>query len=84
MAEDLNQLGNLLALFGGIAADDRLLHAMGEMIGENDLLHLGQGGAGGADLGHDVEAVAILLHHLRDTAHLAFNPGEPFGNRDLR
>ena len=31
----------------------------------------------GGDLGQDVDAVLVLLHHPRDSPHLAFDAAEP-------
>src|SRR5262249_3889257 len=75
-AEHLDQLGDLGPLVLGIAAGDRMLDAMADMILQHDLLDPAQGGADRGDLRHHVDAIAIALHHAREAAHLAFDPGE--------
>ncbi len=52
-----------------------------EMVAERRLLDLIEGGTHGADLRQHVDAVAILLDHARDAAHLALDATEA---RELR
>jgi len=52
-------------------------HAMPQMIAENLLLDLVQGGTNGPDLRQNLDAVAIFFDHARDAAHLAFDTTEP-------
>ena len=42
-----------------------------EMRGQNLLVGPVEHGLGGHDLGGDVDAVAVLLHHLDDAVHLS-------------
>src|SRR5437762_177563 len=51
---------------------------MADVILQNLFLDPAQRGAHRADLRHDVDAVAILVDHLRKPAHLAFDPVQPF------
>jgi Cu/Ag efflux protein CusF len=53
---------------------------MAEMVGEDRLLHLGQGGSGGAHLGQHVDAIAVALDHGGNAAHLPLDPGEALGD----
>ena len=47
------------------------------MVGEDDLLDLGQSRARRADLRHDIEAVAILFDHLMEAANLTLDTRQP-------
>ena len=62
-AENIHKLGNLAPLLGGVAADDGVLDAMGDVLSQDLLLDAPQRGADGGDLCDDVDAVAILLDH---------------------
>ena len=46
--------------------------------------NLAERGSDRLDLMEDVDAVAIVLDHLRHTAHLPFDPVEPIDFRGLR
>lgn len=52
-------------------------HAVPQMVRQRLLLDPVEGGADGTDLGQHVDAVAVLLDHARDTAHLALDATEP-------
>ena len=52
-------------------------HAMPQMIAEDLLLDLIQGGTNGTDLRQNLDAVAIFFDHARNAAHLAFDTAEP-------
>lgn len=73
LSDDLDQLGHLFALVVGIAADDRVLDAILQMIGEDDLLNPRKPRASSANLRHHIEAIAPVLEHLRKPAHLSFD-----------
>lgn len=75
--DNLHQFRNLAALIGLVAAVDRVFHAMAHMILEDLFLHAAQRGAHRRDLGHDVDAVAVLLHHLGEATHLTFDAAKP-------
>src|SRR5262249_59704518 len=75
--EDLHELGDLAALLAGVAAGDGALDAMADMVAQHLVLDPLQGGARRGDLGQDVDAVAILLDHAGDAAHLSFDSIEP-------
>ena len=66
------------ALIGLVAARDRVLDAMGDVILQHLLLDPAQRGAHRRDLRDDVDAVAVLLDHLRQAADLALDPAQPF------
>src|SRR5262245_22753653 len=51
---------------------------MGDVIAQYFLFDAAQCGADGTDLRHDVDAVAFVLNHAGETAHLPFNPVQPF------
>ena len=74
----IDQLGNLAALIGFVAGRDGVLDAMGRVIGQNFLLGAPQRGAHGRKLRYDIDAVAVIFDHARKTAHLTFDPPQPF------
>ena len=80
MLQQRDQFRRLGALVGDVAAGDRALDAMAEMVLEHQCLDLGQGSAGSADLGQHVDAVTSVLDHFRNAAHLAFDAAEA-GNK---
>src|SRR5207253_3852421 len=67
----------------GIAAADRCLDAMMEMIVQHLGLDLRQRGADRLELGEHIDAVALFLDHAGDAAHLTLDPAEPIGQRRL-
>src|SRR5688572_25278078 len=69
---NLHQLGDLLPLIGLVAGADRELDAMGDVLAQNLFLDPAQRRAHGRDLRDDVDAVAVLVHHAGEAAHLAF------------
>ncbi len=54
-----------------------MAHAVADVIAHHLELDLFQRRAHGRDLGHDVDAVAILVDHADEAAHLALDPSEP-------
>ena len=52
---------------------ERVRHAVLEMGLQDPVLHACERSGSGVDLGHDLHAVAALLDHLLDPAHLSFN-----------
>lgn len=60
-----------------------MFDAMGDVVLEDLLFNAPQGGADGRDLRHDVDAVAVLVDHLREATDLSFDPPEPFFARIL-
>lgn len=82
-AEHVHQLGDLAALIGAVARGDGALHAMRNMVAQDLLLHPAQGRAHRGNLRDDVDAIAVVRHHARQAAHLAFDPLQPFFNRRL-
>jgi hypothetical protein len=73
-AEHFHQLGHLLTLLARVAARDRVLDAMGNVIAEHLLLDLAQGSAHRPDLCHDIDAIAVLIDHAADATHLPLDP----------
>ena len=53
-----------------------MFDATGDMTAQKFLLDARKGGANGRDLGHDVDAIAVLIDHLREAADLAFDTVE--------
>src|SRR5690606_41041052 len=68
----------------GIPAGNRMLDAMGAVVPEDLLLDPSQRGPDGRDLRHDVNAVAVLLDHARQAAHLPLDPPQPLQTGLLR
>ena len=56
---------------------------MRRVIAENFLLGAAQRRAHRRELRHDVDAIAVVLDHAREPAHLAFDPPQPFQHRRL-
>src|SRR5580658_9704901 len=77
MLEQLDQLAGLAPLLGRVAADDGALDAVVEVAFQQLTLDPRQRGAHGSELGHHVDAVALVLHHARDPAHLALDALQP-------
>ena len=55
-----------------------MVHAMGDMIAQDLFLDPAQRSAHRADLGDDVDAVALVLDHAGEAAHLALDAAETF------
>ena len=60
-----------------------MLDAMRDVVAQDLLLDAAQGGAHRRDLRDNVDAVAILVDHLREAADLTFDPAQPFLARCL-
>src|SRR6266545_1121925 len=75
-AQHVDELADLAPLLGLVAARDRVLDAMGDVILQNFLLGPPQRRAHRRDLRDDVDAIAVLLHHAGEPAHLAFDPAQ--------
>jgi hypothetical protein len=78
-AYDLHQLFNFSALIGLAAGGDRSVHTMGDVVAQDLLLHSSERGAHRRNLRHDIDAIAILVDHSRDAAHLPFDPAQALG-----
>ena len=76
-------VADLAPLLGLVAGGDRVLDAMRRMIGEDLLLGAPQRGAHRRELRHDIDAIAVVLDHAREAAHLALDPFQPFEHRSL-
>ena len=82
-AHHVHQFGDLAPLVGLVAALDRVLDAMRDVIAQDFLLDPAQRSAHGADLRHDVDAIAVVLDHAGEAPHLAFDAVEPLERRRL-
>src|SRR5712692_10128205 len=76
-AHHLHQLLDLAALIRLVAGRDRMLDAMGDVIAQDLLLQAPQRRAHRRNLGDDVDAVAVVVDHAGDAAHLALDPAQP-------
>lgn len=68
-------------MFDPIAAGDRPLDAMADVVAQDVALNPAQRGGDRRDLRDDVDAITILVHHARKAAHLAFDPIESLAAR---
>ena len=75
--ENVEQFGDFSALVVLITAQDRIFDVMFHMVLENLILDLPDGRGDRADLGQDVDAVALVLDHAGDAANLAFDTVQP-------
>jgi hypothetical protein len=82
-ADNFHQFSDLAALIGFVVAADRVFHAIGHVIPENFLLDTAQSRPDRGDLGDDIDAVTVLVDHLREAANLAFDTVQPFLTRRL-
>src|SRR5262245_1109619 len=71
--QHVDQLVHFAALLTTVAAGDRVLDAVPDMILQNLLLDPPQGSAHRGDLREDVDAVAVALDHAGNSADLAFD-----------
>src|SRR5262249_60657771 len=60
-----------------VAGGDRVLDAVRHVVAQDLVLEPAQGGAHGGDLRHHVDAIAVVLDHAGEAAHLALDPAEP-------
>src|SRR5262245_22880778 len=74
--QHVHQLFDLAALLLEIAALHRLLHAVADVVAQHLLLHPPQRRAHGQELGDNVDAVAVLLDHAGEAAHLALDAAQ--------
>lgn len=70
VAENLDQFGDLAPLVLCIAGGDGVLDASSDVIAQNFVLDLLQGGFDRLDLVQDIDAIAFVRDHTRDAAHL--------------
>src|SRR5258708_17529561 len=78
-AHDVHQLFDLSPLIGLVAGGDGMLDAMGDVIAQDLLLDAPKRGPHRRNLRDDVDAIAILIDHARDAAHLALDPVHALG-----
>ncbi len=81
--QDVDEFADLAPLLGLIAGRDGVLDAVRNVVGEDFFLGATQSGARRRELGHDVDAKAVVLDHARKPAHLALDPLEAFHHRCL-
>ena len=79
--EYVDQFGDLAPLLTLITRSNRVLDAMRHVIGENFFLGLPQRRPRCRELGDDIDAVAVILDHARQAAHLPLDPFEAFEHR---
>lgn len=72
----IHKFCNLAALIFLVARRDRVLDTVPDVVAQNLLLKPAEGHARSRNLRHDVNAVAILVEHFRQAAHLAFNAAQ--------
>src|SRR6266545_7107569 len=82
-AHDLHQLFNFSALISLTARGNRTLHAMCDVVAQDLLFHTSERCAHRRNLRDDVDAIAILVDHPRDAAHLALDPAQSLGAQCL-
>src|SRR3974390_1872500 len=82
-AHDVHQLFDLAPLIGLVAGGGSVPHAVRDGIAQHFFLETPQRRAHRRDLGDDVDAVAIVLDHARNAAHLALDAVQPFRARLL-
>ena len=75
-ADDGHQLCDLLSLIGFVTAGDRVFDAMRNVVLQHFFLDAPQRGPHGRDLCDDIDAIAILVHHLGQAAHLALDTAQ--------
>src|SRR5262249_54124049 len=72
----IHELLNLAMLVFRVTAQHGLLHALADLLAQQLLLDALEGRAHGGDLGDDVDAVATLLDHAREAAHLPLDAAQ--------
>src|SRR5207248_4066731 len=75
-ANDGHQFRYLLALIGLVAAGDRAFHAMRHVILQHFFLDAAKRRAHRRNLRDNVDAIAVLVDHLREAADLALDPAQ--------
>src|SRR5262245_42286801 len=75
--EHFEKLVDLCLPVAARAGMEGVRHAVLQMVAQDLLLDLVEGGPHCADLGQHVDAVAVFLDHAGDAAHLAFDAAEP-------
>lgn len=73
MPQHLHQFGNLAALILLVARFNGMGHAMGDMVLQHLFLDALQRCPHGGDLRDNVNAIAVIIDHLHDAAHLALD-----------
>src|SRR5882724_11510959 len=77
-ADNCHQFRYLCTLILLIATRNRVFDTMRDVIAEHFFLDTPERGAHRRDLGDDIDAVAILIHHLGQAADLALDPAQAF------
>src|SRR5208282_6947237 len=81
--QHFDQFADLAPLLGLVTGCDRVLDAVRNVVGEDFLLGAAQRRARRRELGDDVDAIAVVLDHAGEPAHLALDPLEPLHHRRL-
>lgn len=76
--DNFHQFRDLPALIGPVAAVDRVFHAVRHVILKDFFFDATQCGAHRRDLSDDINAVAIVIDHLREPANLTFDAVQAF------
>ena len=82
--KNVHDLGDLLALVVFVAASDRVLDAMSDVIAQDLLLGAAERSPYRGYLGHYVDAVAVFFDHAGNAPDLAFDATEPFQHGGFR
>lgn len=61
-----------------------MFDAVADVILQQLIFNFAKRGLNGGDLGHDVDAVSILIHHAPKSSNLAFDAAEPLQALVLR
>lgn len=83
MGENLHKLGDFAPLIRCVAGHDRMLDAMLDVVAKNRVLNLLERGLYCLDLVDDIDAIAVVRDHARDTANLALDAAQSHGGRFL-
>jgi len=76
--DNRHEFSDLFALIALVAARNRMLHTMGYMIFQHFFFDTPQCGTNCGDLRYYIDAIAIFIDHLGETADLALNAAKPF------
>src|SRR6202034_201208 len=81
--KNVDQLHDLTPLLTLVAGRDRMLDAVCDVVGKDFLLRAAQRRPRRRKLGHDVDAIAVVLDHARQPAHLPLDALEASEHRRL-
>lgn len=81
--EHVNKLAHLTPLLAPVAARNRVLDTMGDVILEDFLLDPPKRGAHRRYLRDDIDTITVALDHAGEPTHLPFDTVEPAKTRRL-